>query len=114
MSSAASERIGLEGREAPPGCSPSPPPVDAPVEFLRYLLGIELERLQTARRIEQERAFIFPETTVIIRDILKLRGAILADGAEATGPPEAPPRDALSEGSGGDLEDLLRQLQASE
>jgi hypothetical protein len=84
------------------------------VEFLRYLLEIELERLETARRIERERSFIFPETTVIIRDILKLRAAILADGAEATDPPEVPPRDALSEGSGGDLEDLLRKLQAGE
>lgn len=110
MSSAASERIGLEGREAPPRCSPDPPPVDAPEEFLRYLLGVELERLETARRIERERKFVFPETTVIIRDILKLRAALLQGETTEAATPET--EDTAS--STGDLEDLLRQLRGEE
>jgi hypothetical protein len=102
------QHLGLERRSPPPGCSPDPPPVDAPEEFLRYLLGVELERLETARRIERERGFVFPETTVIIRDILKLRAAILsgqevaAETAAAEDAPDPPPDD---------LSELLRQLQ---
>jgi hypothetical protein len=102
------QHLGLERRPPPPGCSPDPPPVDAPEEFLRYLLSVELERLETARRIERERKFVFPETTVIIRDIMKLRAAILsgqeiaAETAAAEDTP-APPAD--------DLGELLRQLQ---
>ena len=102
------QHLGLEGREAPPRCSPDPPPVEASAEFLRYLLDIEIERLETARRIEKERGFVLPETTVIIRDIMKLRAAILsgqevaAETAAAEDAPD-PPADDLSE--------LLRQLQ---
>jgi len=110
MSSAASERIGLEGREAPPRCSPDPPPVDASAEFLRYLLDIEIERLETARRIERERGFVFPETTVIIRDILKLRAALLQGETTEAATPET--EDTAS--STGDLEDLLRQLRGED
>jgi hypothetical protein len=33
------------------------------------LLAIERERLQVAVRIERERGFVFPETTVIVRDV---------------------------------------------
>jgi len=106
----AEERIGLEGREAPPRCSPDPPPVEASAEFLRYLLDIELERLETARRIERERGFVFPETTVIIRDILKLRAALL----QGETPEAATPEVEDTAASTGDLEDLLRQLRGEE
>lgn len=54
----------------------APPRLDQPKAMLEYLLDIEVERLQTAIRIERERKIVFPETTVIIRDILKLHGAI--------------------------------------
>ncbi|MEN6545359.1 MAG: hypothetical protein ABFE07_04890 [Armatimonadia bacterium] len=104
------QHLGLERRAPAPGCSPNPPPVDASEEFLRYLLSVEIERLETARRIEQERNFVFPETTVIIRDIMKLRAAILS-GQETEAEPEAeaaapPPEDELSA--------LLRQVQGDQ
>ncbi len=54
----------------------APPRLDQPKAILEYLLDIEIERLQTAIRIERERKIVFPETTVIIRDILKLHSAI--------------------------------------
>ena len=45
-------------------------------EVLKKLLDIELKRLDVAVRIEGERSIVFPETTVIIRDIQKLTAAI--------------------------------------
>lgn len=45
-------------------------------EILQKLLDIELERLGVACRIEKERNIVFPETTIIIRDIQKLSAAI--------------------------------------
>lgn len=104
------QHLGLERRAPAPGCSPDPPPVDAPEEFLRYLLSVEIERLETARRIEQERNFVFPETTVIIRDIMKLRAALLQGETTEAATPET--EDTAS--STGDLEDLLRQLRGEE
>ncbi len=59
-----------------PRCADSPPDVEQPVDLLKKLLAIELERLDVAVRIEKERKIVFPETTVIIRDILRLRQAI--------------------------------------
>jgi len=44
--------------------------------MLQHLLTVELDRLEVARRIEKERDIVFPETTVIIRDIQKLNAAI--------------------------------------
>jgi hypothetical protein len=44
--------------------------------MLQHLLTVELDRLEVARRIEKERDIVFPETTVIIRDIQKLHAAI--------------------------------------
>lgn len=65
----------------------APPDLDAPQEVLRYLLTVELDRLETARRIERERRIVFPETTVIIRDIQKLMAALnlKASGVDADG-----------------------------
>lgn len=45
-------------------------------ELLMELLEVEVDRLHTAVRIEKERKIVFPETTVIIRDIQKLHTAI--------------------------------------
>ena len=51
---------------------PGPPPrLDEPVEILRHLRAQNLQRLGVARRIERERDFVFPETTVIMRDVWK-------------------------------------------
>lgn len=53
--------------------------------MLEYLLRVEVDRLEVARRIEKERDIVFPETTIIIRDIQKLMAAIGEDE-----PPTAP------------------------
>jgi len=45
-------------------------------------LSIERERLKTAVKIEKERNIVFPETTIIIRDIQKLTEAVYG-GEEA-------------------------------
>jgi hypothetical protein len=50
---------------------------------LRYLLQIEVDRLEVARRIESERSIVFPETTVIVRDIQKLLRAVNGEEPEA-------------------------------
>ena len=59
-----------------PECNPVPPDIAQTVEVLKYLLQVEMKRLETAMRIEGERNIVFPETTVIIRDIQKLMRAI--------------------------------------
>jgi len=46
---------------------------------------VEEERLATAIRIERERNIVFPETTVIIRDIQKLAREIEEREAKASG-----------------------------
>ena len=45
-------------------------------EVLQHLLEVELVRLETAVRIEKERSIVFPETSVIIRDIQKIQAAL--------------------------------------
>ena len=52
------------------------PDLTQPLEVIRALLEIEWERLQVAQRIEKERNIVFPETTVIIRDIQKLQATL--------------------------------------
>ena len=46
------------------------------LDVLRELLAIERERLRVARRIEEERSIVFPETSVIVRDVVRLLEAI--------------------------------------
>lgn len=88
--------------KASPGCNPDPPDLTAEVDLLRHLLAVELDRLEVARRIERERNIVFPETTIIIRDIQKLRAAI---GAHERG--EEPTQETAQ---GDDLDALLRDL----
>jgi hypothetical protein len=45
-------------------------------EILRGLLESERARLANALRLEKERSIVFPETTVIIRDIERLVDAL--------------------------------------
>ena len=59
-----------------PGASLKSPELNGSKEVLKKLLAIELKRLETAVRIEGERNIIFPETTIIIRDIYKLHSAL--------------------------------------
>ncbi len=77
----------MEGREEAQGCNPDPPDLSATPELLRHLLTVELERLDVALQIEKERRIVFPETTIIIRDIQKLRAAI--DGHDTATQPAA-------------------------
>ena len=58
---------------------PGPPTigVEAELEILQELLAVERERLVVARRIEEERSIVFPETTVIVRDIERLLGKVM-------------------------------------
>ena len=60
----------------------TPPDLDQPEGVLRYLLEVEMDRLEVARRIEKERKIVFPETTIIIRDIQKLMHALNKGGAD--------------------------------
>ena len=78
----------MEGREETQGCNPDPPDLSATSDLLRHLLAVELDRLDVALQIEKERRIVFPETTIIIRDIQKLRAAI--DGHEHHDEPAAP------------------------
>lgn len=48
----------------------SPPDLSQRHEVLAEVLCIEQARLREARRIEEERRIVFPETSVIVRDIL--------------------------------------------
>ena len=59
-----------------PRANAQPPDLNNPKEVLQALLSIEWDRLETATRIEEERSIVFPETTIIIRDIQKLMGAL--------------------------------------
>jgi hypothetical protein len=66
----------MENSPEKPRASSKPPDLNNVTEVLQALLIIEWERLEVAKRIEDERNIVFPETTVIIRDIQKLMGAL--------------------------------------
>ena len=59
----------VDGRPAP---APRAPPREALREVYEELLAIERQRLAIAVRIERERGFVFPETSVIVRDVRTL------------------------------------------
>jgi hypothetical protein len=59
-----------------PRCADKAPDINQSKELLKKLLAIELDRLDTAVKIEKERKIVFPETTIIIHDIEKLNEAI--------------------------------------
>ena len=63
-----------------PRCADRSPDLNQPKDILKHLLEIELERLKTAVKIERERKIVFPETSIIIRDIQKLNEAINGNG----------------------------------
>jgi hypothetical protein len=56
--------------------NPDPVRVAADVKTLRWLLRVEKRRLKEAVRIERERRIVFPETSVILRDVCRLVDAI--------------------------------------
>jgi hypothetical protein len=53
-----------------------PPQLDQGIGLLEELLRIERERLNVAVEIEKARKIVFPETSMIVRDILRIREAI--------------------------------------
>jgi hypothetical protein len=57
-------------------CNDKAPNLNQSKDLLKKLLVVELERLETAVKIENERKIVFPETSIIIRDIQKLNDAI--------------------------------------
>lgn len=61
------------------------PDLSAGTEILRGLLKAEQERLEVARDIERKREIVFPETSVIIRDIERLLAEIEKREKEAAG-----------------------------
>ena len=67
------EKASAEGRPEP---NPDAPPQNGDVKTLRWLLKIEKRRLKEAIRIEKERRVVFPETSVILRDVCRLVDAI--------------------------------------
>ena len=75
----------------------SPPALDSDRETLLELLQIEKARLRTARMIEEKREIVFPETSVIVRDIMKIMAAINGKNE---------PTDV-----GDELGDILRDLE---
>lgn len=77
----------VDGRPAP---APRAPPREALLAVYVELLAIEQERLRVAVRIERERGFVFPETSVIVRDVRSLAEKVYGPGAAAEGTGEAP------------------------
>lgn len=68
---------GQRDEGARPETSLTPPPEGCnDAELLKYLLKAEKGRLEVALQIERDRETVFPETTVIIRDIQKLHATI--------------------------------------
>lgn len=101
------------------------PPRSALLEVYVELLAIARERLAVAVRIERERGFVFPETTVISRDVRTLAEKVYgpaaegevtaarsARGAPATEPVPAPTAEGAGDESDGaaEVEALLREL----
>ena len=70
----------VDGRPAP---APRAPPREALHAVYVELLAIEQERLRVAVRIERERGFVFPETSVIVRDVRSLAEKVYGPGAAA-------------------------------
>ena len=119
----------VDGRPAP---APRAPPRDALRSVYVELLAIERARLQVAVRIEQERGFVFPETSVIVRDVRflaeKVYGPVPStgrktppaplDGQEAGAQASLPPGQPTFEGGEGsddnDLDALLDELGADD
>jgi len=65
-----------------PKCNDKAPDLNQSKELLQKLLDIELDRLDTAVRIEKERKIVFPETSIIIHDIEKLNEAVNKESAK--------------------------------
>jgi len=108
----------VDGRPAP---APRAPPRDALHAVYVELLAIEQERLRVAVKIERERGFVFPETSVIVRDVRflaeKVYGPAPSTGRKASGEGAGPAVTGLPSDEGGgddDLDELLSELGADD
>ena len=97
----------MSGQEAasPPLDRPVPAPRAPPRQALRavyeHLLAVEQERLAVAVRIERERGIVFPETSVIVRDVRTLAEKLYGPGAGGEEePPGEPPAGVAVAGAG--------------
>lgn len=91
--------------------APFAPDLGAHRAVLARLLEIELARLDVAMQIERERSMVFPETTVIVKDIQRLSAAV--NGAPMTAARERGREgqaEGLDAGSAGDA--LLLEAEA--
>jgi len=84
----------------------APPQIDAPLDILRELLAVNRKRLAVARRIEEERNTVFPETSVILRDILHILRIMTEIERRETGATETAQVDAPLDTSWLDIESL--------
>ena len=66
----------MENSEEKAWANPEPPDMNKETEILKELLIVEKNRLEIAVRIEEKRDIVFPETSVIIHDIMKLANEI--------------------------------------
>jgi hypothetical protein len=72
------------------------PKLSEPLEILKMLLDVEQDRLTVALRIEKERDIVFPETTVIIRDVERLMMEIEKREEQPESEPQIEPPMALA------------------
>lgn len=66
----------MEKSKERPRANVKSPILTESLETLKELLKIEKERLEIAVKIEKKRDIVFPETTVIIHDVMKLQTEI--------------------------------------
>ncbi|MRG98315.1 hypothetical protein [Polyangium spumosum] len=74
--------------------------MDADVKTLRWLLRVEKRRLKEAVRIERERRIVFPETSVILRDVHRLLDAIAIREGRLSSRTATAPEPGRFEGGG--------------
>ena len=104
------EPFEVDGRPAP---APRAPPRTALLSVYSELLAIERERLAVAVRIERERGFVFPETSVIVRDVRFLAEKVYGPASMASTAEDA--RDPAGAGlpsEDDELDALLDELGA--
>lgn len=104
-----------EGPDAPAVERPVPAAVDpakttGDLALLHELLTENHARFTEARRIERERRIVFPETSVILRDCLRLMDRIAVAEGRTTPTPAAPTAPLEPTEGEGDEDALAREL----
>ena len=109
----------VEGRPVP---APRAPPRQALRAVYEQLLAVEQQRLSVAVRIEHERSIVFPETSVIVRDVRYLAEKLYGGAEEAgqggvsagspPGEPPTAPSKASAEPFDGDAFDAAGEVDA--